>query len=190
MATITKVVRTARGKTYEYHAVRFTDPGTGKEKLRYFRSHKDAARVRTEEVAPEARPSPSRFARDRDREGRTDQRLELPEPGVSSGPRGGRIAPRELPQPAAHGCDDPRIELDAAWHRAPDPRARKLRDDDETVRRTHGGSARECRGHACGCLRAATGQIPDKRFSVSREVRGKSLIVWLPGLESNQRPTD
>jgi hypothetical protein len=34
---------------------------------------------------------------------------------------------------------------------------------------------------ACGRLRAATGQIPDKRFSVSREVAGKSLIVWLPG---------
>src|ERR1035438_7631995 len=48
MATITKVIRRARGKTYEYHAVRFTDPGTGKEKLRYFRSHKDAARERTE----------------------------------------------------------------------------------------------------------------------------------------------
>ena len=48
MATITKVTRKARGKVYEYHAVRFTDPGTGKEKLRYFRSHKDAARVRTE----------------------------------------------------------------------------------------------------------------------------------------------
>ena len=48
MATITKVIRRARGKAYEYHAVRFTDPGTGKEKLRYFRSHKDAARVRTE----------------------------------------------------------------------------------------------------------------------------------------------
>src|ERR1700722_1224240 len=48
MATITKVTRSARGKRYEYHAVRFTDPGTGKEKLRYFRSHKDAARPRTE----------------------------------------------------------------------------------------------------------------------------------------------
>lgn len=48
MATITKVIRRARGKAYEYHAVRFTDPGTGKEKLRYFRSHKDAAKARTE----------------------------------------------------------------------------------------------------------------------------------------------
>jgi integrase len=48
MATITKVTRSARGKTYEYHAVRFTDPGTGKEKLRYFSSHKDAVRARTE----------------------------------------------------------------------------------------------------------------------------------------------
>jgi integrase len=48
MATITKVTRSARGKNYEYHAVRFTDPGTGKEKLRYFGSHKDAARARTE----------------------------------------------------------------------------------------------------------------------------------------------
>jgi len=48
VANITKVIRKGRGKTYEYHAVRFSDPGTGKEKLRYFRSHKDAARVRTE----------------------------------------------------------------------------------------------------------------------------------------------
>jgi integrase len=48
MATITKVIRRARGKTYGYHAVRFVDPGSGKEKLRYFRSHKDAARARTE----------------------------------------------------------------------------------------------------------------------------------------------
>jgi len=31
MATIIKVIRRARGKAYEYHAVRFTDPGTGKE---------------------------------------------------------------------------------------------------------------------------------------------------------------
>jgi hypothetical protein len=48
MATVTKVVRKARGKTYEYHAVRFTDPGTGKEKLRYFGSKKEADRARTE----------------------------------------------------------------------------------------------------------------------------------------------
>jgi len=48
MATITKVTRRARGKAYEYHAVRFSDPGTGKEKIRYFASHKDAARARTE----------------------------------------------------------------------------------------------------------------------------------------------
>jgi integrase len=48
MATITKVIRRSRGKAYEYHAVRFTDPGTGKEKLRYFRSQKDAAKARTE----------------------------------------------------------------------------------------------------------------------------------------------
>jgi integrase len=48
MATISKVTRTARGKTYEYFAVRFSDPGTGKDKLQYFRSHKDAARARTE----------------------------------------------------------------------------------------------------------------------------------------------
>jgi len=48
MATITKVIRRARGKAYEYHAVRFTDPGSGAEKLRYFKSHKDAARARTE----------------------------------------------------------------------------------------------------------------------------------------------
>jgi integrase len=48
MATIRKVIRRARGKTYEYHAVCFTDPGTGAEKIRYFASHKEAARVRTE----------------------------------------------------------------------------------------------------------------------------------------------
>jgi integrase len=48
MATITKVIRKSRGKAYEYHAVRFTDPGTGREKLRYFSSHKDAAKARTE----------------------------------------------------------------------------------------------------------------------------------------------
>jgi integrase len=48
MATIRKVIRRARGKIYEYHAVCFTDPGTGAEKIRYFASHKDAARVRTE----------------------------------------------------------------------------------------------------------------------------------------------
>lgn len=48
MATVTKVTRKVRGKVYEYHAVRFTDPGTGKEKLRYFRSRKDAERARTE----------------------------------------------------------------------------------------------------------------------------------------------
>jgi integrase len=48
MATVTKVVRRARGKAYEYYAVRFTDPGTGKEKLRYFSSKKDANRARTE----------------------------------------------------------------------------------------------------------------------------------------------
>lgn len=48
MATVTKVTRRARGKAYEYYAVRFTDPGTGKEKLRYFASRKDAERARTE----------------------------------------------------------------------------------------------------------------------------------------------
>jgi integrase len=48
MATITKVIRKARGKAYEYHAVRFSDPGTGKEKLRYFRSEKEAKRARTD----------------------------------------------------------------------------------------------------------------------------------------------
>lgn len=48
MATIRKVTRRARGKTYEYFAVAFSDPGTGAEKLRYFRSHKEAVRVRTD----------------------------------------------------------------------------------------------------------------------------------------------
>jgi hypothetical protein len=50
MATVTKVTRRVGGKAYEYHAVRFTDPGTGKEKTRYFTSKKlaDAARVEIE----------------------------------------------------------------------------------------------------------------------------------------------
>src|SRR5258708_39324598 len=48
MATITKVVRRARERTYEYHAVRFTDPGSGKEKIRYFGSLKAARAARTE----------------------------------------------------------------------------------------------------------------------------------------------
>ena len=42
------MTRKVRSKAYEYHAVRFTDPGTGKEKLRYFRSKKDADKARTE----------------------------------------------------------------------------------------------------------------------------------------------
>jgi integrase len=48
VAKITKVIRRARGKAYEYHAVRFTDPGTGAEKLRYFKSQKEAKRALTE----------------------------------------------------------------------------------------------------------------------------------------------
>ena len=48
MATVTKVTRKIRGKAYEYHAVRFTDPGTGKEKLRYFGTKKEADKARTE----------------------------------------------------------------------------------------------------------------------------------------------
>lgn len=48
MATVSKVTRRIRGKVYEYHAVRFTDPGTGKEKLRYFSTKKEADRARTE----------------------------------------------------------------------------------------------------------------------------------------------
>jgi integrase len=48
MASITKVTRRARGKTYEYHAVRFSDPGTGQERIRYFGTHKEALRARTE----------------------------------------------------------------------------------------------------------------------------------------------
>jgi integrase len=48
VATVTKVTRKVRGKAYEYHAVRFTDPGTGKEKLRYFGTKKEADKVRTE----------------------------------------------------------------------------------------------------------------------------------------------
>jgi site-specific recombinase XerD len=48
VATVTKVTRKVRGKAYEYHAVRFTDPGTGKEKLRYFGTKKEADKARTE----------------------------------------------------------------------------------------------------------------------------------------------
>ena len=48
MATITTVTRRSRGKAYEYHAVRFTDPGTGAEKLRYFKSSKEAKAALTE----------------------------------------------------------------------------------------------------------------------------------------------
>jgi hypothetical protein len=48
VATVTKLTRKIRGKAYEYHAVRFTDPGTGKERIRYFRSRKEAQRARTE----------------------------------------------------------------------------------------------------------------------------------------------
>jgi len=48
MATVTTVTRKVRGKAYEYHAVRFADPGTGKEKIRYFKSEKEANRARTE----------------------------------------------------------------------------------------------------------------------------------------------
>jgi integrase len=48
MAIVQKVMRTARGKAYEYHAVRFTDPGTGKGKVRYFTSRKLAEQARVE----------------------------------------------------------------------------------------------------------------------------------------------
>jgi integrase len=48
MATVTKVTRKVRGKAYEYHAVRFSDPGTGKEKTRYFASKKLAEQARIE----------------------------------------------------------------------------------------------------------------------------------------------
>ena len=48
MATVTKVTRNVRGKAYEYHAVRFADPGTGKEKTRYFSSKKLAEQARVE----------------------------------------------------------------------------------------------------------------------------------------------
>jgi hypothetical protein len=48
MATVTTVTRKVRGKVYKYHAVRFTDPGTGKEKLRYFSTKKEAGKERTE----------------------------------------------------------------------------------------------------------------------------------------------
>jgi integrase len=42
------VTRKIRGKTYDYYAVRFIDPGTGKERLRYCDSRKEAARIRTD----------------------------------------------------------------------------------------------------------------------------------------------
>jgi integrase len=48
MATVTKVTRKVHGKAYEYHAVRFADPGTGKERIRYFKTEKEAKRARTE----------------------------------------------------------------------------------------------------------------------------------------------
>jgi len=48
MATVTTITRRARGKVYTYHAVRFTDPGTGKEQIRYFKSRKEAKRVLVE----------------------------------------------------------------------------------------------------------------------------------------------
>jgi integrase len=48
MATLTTVTRRARGKVYNYHAVRHTDPGTGKERIRYFRSRKEAKRAQAE----------------------------------------------------------------------------------------------------------------------------------------------
>ena len=45
MATVTTVTRRARGKVYTYHGVRFTDPGTGKERIRYFPNHREAKRA-------------------------------------------------------------------------------------------------------------------------------------------------
>jgi integrase len=45
---VTKVTRKVRGKAYEYHAVRFSDPGTGKEKTRYFTTRKLADQARVE----------------------------------------------------------------------------------------------------------------------------------------------
>src|SRR5262245_36109098 len=48
MATVRKVIRKARGKTYTYFAVAFPDPGTGQEKLRYFTTKKAADHARTE----------------------------------------------------------------------------------------------------------------------------------------------
>ena len=47
MATVGKVTRKVRGKTYAYHAVRFSDPGTGKEKTRYFGTAGEAKAERT-----------------------------------------------------------------------------------------------------------------------------------------------
>ena len=48
MAIVQRVMRTVRGKAYEYYAVRFTDPGTGKGKTRYFTSRKLAEQARVD----------------------------------------------------------------------------------------------------------------------------------------------
>ncbi len=64
---------------------------------------------------------------------------------------------------------------EGAWHRALNPRVYELRDDDEALRRTHRGGVGKCSRPACGCLRVATGQIPDKGLNGSREVRRNSL---------------
>ncbi|HXQ20566.1 MAG TPA: tyrosine-type recombinase/integrase [Candidatus Acidoferrales bacterium] len=40
--SISKVTRTSRGKAYPYFAVRFTDPGTGKECIKYFKTQREA----------------------------------------------------------------------------------------------------------------------------------------------------
>ena len=48
MAIVQRVMRTVRGKAYEYYAVRFTDPGTGKGKTRYYSNRKLAEQARVE----------------------------------------------------------------------------------------------------------------------------------------------
>jgi integrase len=48
MATIKEVTRKTGGKRYTYYAVRFSDPGTGKDKTRYCSSLKEARQTRAE----------------------------------------------------------------------------------------------------------------------------------------------
>ncbi len=48
MASTKQVTRKARGRSYAYWAVRFHDPGTGTERIRYFKQRTDAKRFEAE----------------------------------------------------------------------------------------------------------------------------------------------